>query len=119
MAFFDLLCGALGKIGFVPAFVIKVHIMKEAARIKGVGELLIVLELGFSPVCPACDCAAAQIDADAEADCIHDLDGACEMLRRVIDVLMEVDCAMLGAPLVCLRVELKVGWVRWGGKRSD
>src|SRR5206468_3087977 len=104
MACFDLLGSAFGKIRFVPAGVIEVHVMQKPSGKKLVGQRFVAFEFGRR-VAFARDHAAAEIDSDSQSHRVHDAHRASEMFLRVINMLMQVDDAMFGAPRVSESVD--------------
>ena len=97
MPLFNLFDRPFGKIRLVPARVVQVHVMHEAAGEKFVGQLLVALELGrFAFLMRGGP--AAQIDLDPDADAIHDSHGSGQVFRRVINVLVQINDAMVGTP---------------------
>ena len=71
--------------------------MHKAAGEKFVGEFFVALELGAF-VLLVRRRPAAQIDFNTDADEIHDPHGARQPFRRVLNVLMQINDAMLRAP---------------------
>ena len=63
-----------------------------------------IRSLGFGS---GCDCPAAQVDADSEPHRVHDLHRSRQMLRGAIDMLMQVDEALLRPPLIGLGIQLE------------
>src|SRR5262249_17165666 len=98
MTFFDLPDGLGWEIGLIPVPVIQVHVVNETSGKPFIRNLLIPLEFGRGAVLAARDSAAAEIDPDAEACGIHDFDSAREVLGSAIDVLVQINDAMLAAP---------------------
>jgi hypothetical protein len=68
---------------------------------KAIGQLLMPFEFRWRAVLSR-DCASAQIDGDAQADCVHDADGPGEVVLGVINVLVQIDQPMFRAPYVRL-----------------
>ena len=97
MSFLDLSSRTLGEIRLVPACVVQVHVMHKAAGEKFVGEFFVPLELGAF-ACLMRRSPAAQVDLNADSGAVHDSDCSRQMFRRVINVLMQINDAMLRAP---------------------
>src|SRR5687768_14818499 len=92
--------------------------MDEAPREKLVGQFFVSFELGrfiafFS------DGTAAEVDSNADADRVHDLDVPGEAIRPVIDMLMQIDEAFFGAPVSRGLVGAKVCRREGNGKRKN
>jgi len=72
--------------------------MDEPARKKPVGKFLVPFELGrlalFAPGRPA-----AQVNTEPDARPVHDPHRASQVIGRAIDVLMQVNDAVLRSPL--------------------
>jgi hypothetical protein len=73
--------------------------MEEAPGIKCVGQSFVALKSGNCGAAAFGDRAAVEIHGCAQAGGVHDFHGAGEVLDAVVDVLMEIDNAMLVTPL--------------------
>ena len=99
MAFLDLFDRAFGKVRLIPVSVIEVHVVYEPAREKLIRQALVALEIGLFAFL-ASGRAPAQVYLEANACAVHNADRAGEVFRGVIDVLMQIDNAPMGAPLI-------------------
>jgi hypothetical protein len=99
MAFLDLLCRTLAKRGLIPPGVIKIHVLQKTPRSQPVGHFLNALKLRLCSV-GACDRASTEIHTDANARRIHDSNCPCDSFLGSIDVHMEIDDPVFGAPLI-------------------
>jgi hypothetical protein len=86
--------------------------MDEAAGEEALGKLFVALEFGRRVVF-ACDRAAAQVDPDAQANGIQDAHRARKMFGGTIDVLVQIDQAMFGAPTVRLSADNSELCAQW------
>ena len=109
----DLSDGLLGEVGTVPARVVEVHVLQESPGKVRVGEGLHLLELGRL-VRGVGRGATAEVHRHADADGVEDADREPHVLGRGIDVRVQVDEAVRGAPGGCFGADVGRGH----GRRS-
>src|SRR5262249_7425828 len=100
---FDLAHSLLSEVRLVPALVVEVHVVEESTGKASVGEVLRNGKLVrrrailIRPV-ERRDGASAQVNGNADADRIHDSQGECVAFGTGLDVFMQIDDAVRGAP---------------------
>ena len=102
MPFLHLRHRARAEIRRIPARVVEIHVVNDAPRRERVRHALHVLE-GRQLTRLVRHVTAAQVHRHAHAHAIHDTHRAREMLRGAIQVLMQINDAMLRAPVLGLR----------------
>jgi hypothetical protein len=100
MALLNLPDSSLSKIRLIPIRVIQIHVMNETTRVQSVRDFPVPLEFRRSAVFARCDRAAAKIHSNSDPHRVQDSDGPRQVLSGAIDVLVQIDNAMVPSPFI-------------------
>src|SRR5438876_11394047 len=98
MALLDLFDRLLGKIRRIPVFIVQVHVLNPTSRKELIFHFFVLLEFAGLAARTTGDSPWREVHAQADPGSVHDAYGAGEQFWRVIEVLMEINGAMLGPP---------------------